>query len=150
MPRWMTIWWGLLTSVDYLLDTNVCMMYINGRSASVRDQILALPLSDVVICLIVKFELSYGAMRTNNPAATLTRQQSFLSCFASLPFDDRAALICGEVRARLTQLGTPIGPYDLQIAAIALAHDLTLVTHNVREFARVEGLRVEDWEVAIG
>jgi tRNA(fMet)-specific endonuclease VapC len=146
----MTIWWGLLTSVGYLLDTNVCIMYINGRSTSVRDRILVRPPSDVLICSIVKFELSYGAMRTNNPPATLARQQSFLSCFASLPFDDRAALICGEVRARLAQLGTPIGPYDLQIAAIALAYDLTLVTHNVREFARVEGLRVEDWEVAIG
>jgi tRNA(fMet)-specific endonuclease VapC len=122
-------------------------MYINGRSASVRGRILALPPSEVVICSIVKFELSYGAMRTNNPTVTLQRQQSFLSCFASLPFDDRAALICGEVRAKLAQLGTPIGPYDLQIAAIALAHDLTLVTHNAREFGRVEGLQVEDWEI---
>ena len=133
--------------MGYLLDTNVCIMYINGRSTSVRDRILAVSPTDIVICSIVKFELTYGAMRANNPTAALERQRDFLSCFTSCSFDDRAAFIGGQVRAQLAQLGTPIGPYDLQIASIALAHDLTLVTHNVREFERVPDLRVEDWEV---
>jgi tRNA(fMet)-specific endonuclease VapC len=56
------------------------------------------------------------------------------------------ALICGQIRTKLQKLGTPIGSYDLQIAAIALANDLILVTHNTREFERVEGLKLEDWQ----
>jgi tRNA(fMet)-specific endonuclease VapC len=67
--------------------------------------------------------------------------------FVSLPFGDEAAIVCGQIRARLASAGTPIGAYDLQIAAIALANNLTLVTHNTREFGRIEGLQVEDWEI---
>lgn len=67
--------------------------------------------------------------------------------FTSLPFDDIAAERFGDIRSYLADLGTPIGPYDLQIAAIALANNLILVTHNVDEFSRVEGLQLEDWEV---
>jgi tRNA(fMet)-specific endonuclease VapC len=63
-----------------------------------------------------------------------------------LPFDDAAAEAYGRLRAELARRGTPIGPNDLMIAAIALAHDLTLVTHNTAEFSRVSGLRLEDWE----
>ena len=85
-------------------------------------------------------------MKSNNPTRTLALQEEFLSCFLSLPFDDAAAIAFGRIRARLAALGTPIGPYDLQIAAIALTNDLTLVTHNIREFSRVRGLRIEDWE----
>jgi tRNA(fMet)-specific endonuclease VapC len=54
--------------------------------------------------------------------------------------------ICGQIRAQLQKLGTPIGSYDLQIAAIALANNLILVAHNTREFERVEGLKLEDWQ----
>ena len=70
----------------------------------------------------------------------------FLKQFQSLPFDDDAALIFGEVRAQLARIGRPIGPYDLQIAAIVLQHKLTLVTHNMAEFSRVPDLSCEDWE----
>lgn len=76
----------------------------------------------------------------NNLLATLFAQ------FHSLPFDGRAAQIFGEIRADLARKGTPIGPYDLQIAAIALAHNVTLVTHNSVEFGRIATLRLEDWE----
>ncbi len=58
----------------------------------------------------------------------------------------KPSLICGQIRAKLQKLGTPIGSYDLQIAAIALANDLILVTHNTKEFERVEGLNLEDWQ----
>ena len=64
----------------------------------------------------------------------------------SLPFDDDASMMYGRIRARLAALGTPIGSNDIQIAAIALVNDLTLVTHNLGEFSRVDGLRTEDWE----
>jgi tRNA(fMet)-specific endonuclease VapC len=133
----------------YLLDTNVCAMYLNGRSASVRDRILSTPSDEMAVCSVVKTELFYGAMRSNNPNRTLQRQQNFLGRFVSLPFGDEAALIGGQVRARLASSGTPIGSYDLLIAAIALANNLTLVTHNTREFERVDGLQIEDWEVEV-
>jgi tRNA(fMet)-specific endonuclease VapC len=131
----------------YLLDTNVCVMYLNGRSISVRDRLHSISLAEMAVCSIVKAELFYGAMRSNNPTRTLERQQDFLASFVSLPFDDEVALVCGQIRARLASTGTPIGACDLLIAAIALANNLTLVTHNTREFGRVNGLQVEDWEV---
>ena len=131
----------------YLLDTNVCVMYINGRSESVRDRILSTSTDEMAVCSIVKAELFYGAMRSNNSTRTLERQQGFLNRFTSLPFDDEAALIFGQIRAQLGRRGTPIGAYDLQIAAIALAHNLMLITHNTAEFSRVNDLQIEDWEV---
>jgi len=63
-----------------------------------------------------------------------------------LPLDEQAARVAGQVRAQLAALGTPIGPYDVQIAAIALVNNLILVTHNTGEFGRVNGLQIEDWE----
>ncbi len=133
--------------MQYLLDTNVCVMHLNGRSESIRDRLFHTPIQNMAVCSVVKAELFYGAMKSNNPTRTLERQQEFLARFISLPFDDKAAIVFGEVRANLASAGTPIGPYDLQIAAIALANDLTLVTHNTREFSRVNGLRLEDWQV---
>ncbi len=131
----------------YLLDTNVCVMYLNGRSASVRDRLHSIALEEMAVCSIVKAELFYGAMRSNNPTRTLQRQQEFLNNFVSLPFDDKVALVCGQIRGSLASAGTPIGICDLMIAAIALSNQLTLVTHNTREFGRVDGLQVEDWQV---
>jgi tRNA(fMet)-specific endonuclease VapC len=131
----------------YLLDTNVCVVYLNGRSTAVRDRLLATPLTEMAVCSVVKSELFYGAMRSNNPTRTLERQQEFLNRFVSLPFADEAAFAFGQIRAELASAGTPIGAYDLQIAAIALVNNLTLVTHNIREFKRIEKLKVDDWEV---
>lgn len=130
----------------YLLDTNVCVVYLNGRSPSVHDRLLATLAEDMAVCSVVKSELFYGAFRSNNPQRTLERQQAFLSQFVSLPFQDEAALLVGRIRAKLAKAGTPIGSYDLQIAAIALVNNLILVTHNTREFERVEGLQIEDWQ----
>jgi len=130
----------------YLLDTNVCVVYLNGRSELVRDRLRSTPVEDMAVCSVVKFELFYGAFRSNNSARTLERQQAFLSRFASPPFGDETALLAGQIRAKLASAGTPIGSYDLQIAAIALANNLILVTHNTREFERVDGLQTEDWE----
>ncbi|WP_419756919.1 type II toxin-antitoxin system VapC family toxin [Anabaena sp. FACHB-595] len=101
---------------------------------------------DIAVCSVVKAELFYGAMKSNNPERTLARQQQFLNLFVSLPFDDVTALTYGRIRAALAISGTPIGPNDLQIAAIALVNNLILVTHNTSEFNRVNGLQIEDWE----
>ena len=131
----------------FLLDTNACIVYLNRPMSAVMQRLESLSPADIVVCSVVKAELFYGAMRSNNPTRTLTLQEAFLNNFVSLPFDDRAARIFGTIRAELGTLGTPIGPYDLQIAAIALVNNLTLVTHNIREFSRVSGLVIEDWEL---
>lgn len=134
--------------MTYLLDTNVCIRYLNGRAPSVQRRLRQLRPADVVACSIVKAELFYGSRRSHDPVRSLMVQREFLKPYRSLPFDDAAAEIAGLVRAQLADRGTPIGPYDVQISAIALANDCTLVTHNVREFSRVSDLMIEDWESA--
>jgi len=134
--------------VTYLLDTNVCIRYLNGRAPSVQRRLRQLRPADVVVCSIVKAELFYGSQRSHDPVRSLAVQREFLRPYRSLPFGDAAAEIAGLLRAQLADRGTPIGPHDVQIAAIALANDCTLVTHNVREFSRVSDLMIEDWESA--
>ena len=84
---------------------------------------------------------------STDPAANRARVETFTQPYRSLPFDDAAAEHFATIRRHLETLGTTIGPYDLQIAAIALAHGCTLVTHNTEEFSRVPGVLLEDWEV---
>ncbi len=130
----------------YLLDTNVCIRYLNGRSWQVVQRLQSLPVEQVAVCSVVKAELFYGAMKSQTPARSLAKQQVFLQPFQSLPFDDQAAEHYGRIRADLAAKGTPIGPNDFMIAAIALAYNAVLVTHNIREFSRVSDLELEDWE----
>ncbi|HYW20838.1 MAG TPA: type II toxin-antitoxin system VapC family toxin [Nodularia sp. (in: cyanobacteria)] len=133
-------------SLIYLLDTNVCIIYLKGRSSSVSHYIDNLEVDKISVCSVVKAELFFGSMKSNNPQKNLNIQKSFLQQFVSLPFDDSCAEVYGKIRADLANTGTPIGSNDIQIASIALANNLILVTHNVREFSRVEGLKIEDWE----
>lgn len=93
--------------------------------------------------MIVLHELYYGAFNSTKLEQNLDELSSFE--LPMLPFEMGDARVAGEVRAALRQLGTPIGAFDLLIAGQALARDLTIVTNNVREFSRVQGLRVEDW-----
>lgn len=132
--------------MTFLLDTNVCIRYMNGRAPGVREHLQRLLPADVVLCAVVKAELAYGAWRSRDPRQALAAQQHFMRPYRSLPFDDPAAAIAGLIRAELATAGTPIGPYDLLIAAIALANQCTLVTHNVGEFGRVSSLQLVDWE----
>jgi tRNA(fMet)-specific endonuclease VapC len=135
--------------VSRLLDTNSIIDHLRrGPASKVTARLAAAPAGSVYLCSVVLAELFYGAMhgaaahRTANLAllARLRRQ------FTSLPFDDRAAEEYGKVRAHLAARGTLIGPNDLMIAAIALANQMTLVTHNTTEFSRVPGLSLEDWQ----
>jgi tRNA(fMet)-specific endonuclease VapC len=132
--------------MSYLLDTNVWARYLNGRSPAIRQKFREVDLTQVFICSIVKSELAYGAFKSRNPDLTYRKQNDFITLFVSLPFDDASALIFGRLKAQLELTGEMIGIKDLQIAAIALANDLTLVTHNTAEFGRVAGLKIEDWE----
>jgi tRNA(fMet)-specific endonuclease VapC len=132
--------------VKYLLDSNACIGYLNGRATGILKRLYVLPVQEITVCSVVKAELFYGAMRSVNPAQAMAKQREFLDRFVSLPFDDRAAEFYGQIRARLAAQGLPIGPNDLMIASIALSNQLILVTHNIREFSRVDGLQIEDWE----
>jgi tRNA(fMet)-specific endonuclease VapC len=132
--------------MTYLLDTNTCIKYLNGKSENIRQRLEASQPQDIVLCSVVKAELFYGAMKSANPQKNLAKLQPFVSRFVSFPFDDAASTEYGRIRAELEKQGTPIGPNDLLIAAIGLANDITVVTHNTREFSRVAGLRLEDWE----
>ena len=131
----------------YLLDTNTCIIYLKGKNIHLKEKLDSISISEIAVCSIVKSELFYGAMRSAKPESNLKLQQGFLDKFVSLPFNDEAAIIFGNIRAELTSKGTPIGGYDLQIAAIALANNLILVTHNTREFSRIPQLQLQDWEV---
>ncbi|NCO76662.1 MAG: type II toxin-antitoxin system VapC family toxin [Cyanobacteria bacterium] len=134
------------SSLVYLLDTNVCIVYLKGKAERVKTCLDGLRREQIAVCSVVKGELFYGAIGSNNPQKALNLQRAFLSQFVSLPFDDSCAEVYGKIRRNLASQGKPIGGNDLLIASIALANNLVLVTHNVREFSRVEDLQVEDWE----
>jgi tRNA(fMet)-specific endonuclease VapC len=132
--------------MKYSLDTNTCIRVINQRSPQARTKLLSTPAQEVVVCSVVRAELFYGAAKSQTPEQTRKKQELFLQAFKSLAFDDNAASIYGRIRAELERAGTPIGPLDMQIAAIVLAHNLILITHNTREFSRISGLTIQDWE----
>lgn len=132
--------------MTYLLDTNACVRFLNDRTSPVGRRVAITPRQDIYLCTIVQLELYYGAYRSAQQERNIATLERFFNEFTCLAFDGRAAIICGQIRAQLAAAGSPIGPYDLQIAAIALVNNLILVTHNTREFDRVEGLQFEDWE----
>ncbi len=131
----------------FLLDTNVCVQYLRGKNVMVRQRLAACPTHEVRLCSVVLLELHLGVLRSARPAKNRADLDQFAAPFTRLPFDDAAAEICARVRHHLESQGLPIGPYDVQIAAIALANGCTLVTHNTAEFSRVPGLLLEDWEL---
>lgn len=131
--------------MTHLLDTNICIAYLNGRDAAVRDRLLALQPSDVLLCSVVKAELLFGARKSARVEDNLLRLTDFFQPFASLAFDDQAADRYGVIRAQLEREGQLVGSNDLMIAAISLAHDVTLVTRNQPEFRRIPGLRIAVW-----
>ena len=135
--------------MSHLLDTNSWVNYLRRGSASkVTARLAAAPQGSVFLCSVVLAELIYGAIHSGPAyrAANLLKVATLRQDFVSLPFDDAAAEEYGKIREHLAVLGTPIGPNDLMIASIALANQLTLVTHNTKEFGRVPGLVLEDWQ----
>lgn len=132
--------------MKYLLDTNTCIRFVNGRAPQIRERMGTVSDSDIAISTVTKGEMYAGSAKSQTPQRSRARQDAFFVRFASLPFDEAAADEFGRIRAHLELAGTPIGPYDMQIAAIAIVNNLILVTHNTKEFGRVSGLEIEDWE----
>jgi tRNA(fMet)-specific endonuclease VapC len=131
----------------YLVDTNVCIHFLNGTSPSVENNFRALSPSRIAICSIVKAELLFGARNSQQMDANLQRLKLFFAPLKSLPFDDLCADEYGLIRSDLTARGRLIGPNDMLIAAVARAHNAVLITHNTREFSRITGLQLDDWEI---
>jgi tRNA(fMet)-specific endonuclease VapC len=131
--------------VRYLLDTNVCVDYLNGRYPAVVARIQRAAPEDLCLSSVVVGELRYGADRSGRPKANHVRIDSLVGELECLDFDLRAAAVYGRVRAGLEARGKPIGPNDMLIAAHALSRRLVLVTDNVGEFRRVKSLKVENW-----
>ena len=130
----------------YLLDSNACIRILNGESPPLQRRLRSCSPNEISLCSVVKAELIYGALRSARRAENLRLLKRFFEVFGSVPFDDECAEAYGSIRSELENVGTPIGPNDLMIAAIARTNDLILVTHNVKEFSRVVGLEIEDWE----
>jgi tRNA(fMet)-specific endonuclease VapC len=130
----------------YLLDTNVCIHLLNNRHSEIEQHFRNHSPADIALCSIVKAELLFGARHSQKVEANLQLLSHFFAPLNSLSFDDRCAQEYGLIRADLSAQGKIIGPNDLLIAAIARANDAVLVTHNTKEFARITGLRLEDWQ----
>ncbi len=129
----------------YLLDTNVCVDYLNGRYPSVTERLHRCRPIDVCSSAIVAAELRYGAEKSGRRRQNHVRLDQFLAEIAVVDFDAEASILYGRVRAALERDGTLIGPNDMLIAAHALSLRLTLVTDNVKEFSRIRGMRLENW-----
>lgn len=130
----------------YLLDTNACIRILNDVSPPLIKQLASHAPSEIRLCSIVKAELIYGARHSQRVPENLRLLANFFAPFVSLPFNDHCAEQYGQIRAELARTGMLIGPNDLLIAAIARTYDLTLITHNIEEFGRINALRLEDWE----
>ncbi len=120
--------------MTYLLDTNVCIRLLNNSSPAVTSRLACEQSKNILLCTVVEIELYYGADRSPQMKRNLALLERFFSQFTILPLDEPSARLAGQIRAELAASGTPIGPYDLQIAAIALVNNLVLVTHNITEF----------------
>jgi tRNA(fMet)-specific endonuclease VapC len=129
----------------YLLDSNIWIEILKGRNARLINRFTQSSVVDLATCSPVRAELMYGAEKYEDAKARREEVSVTLNKVVSLPFDDRCADQYGIIRHDLEKRRCVIGPLDLQIAAIALVHDLTVVTGNVGEFSRVHGLRVENW-----
>jgi len=133
----------------FLFDTDFVVELLRGRLSAAADARLHdVPAARQHICSVTLSELVYGARRSARPAHHLRLIESvLLPCVKVVTFDAAAAYVAGALRARLEGGGEPLSFPDLQIAAAAMANDLTLVTGNTRHFARVPGLRLENWLV---
>lgn len=130
----------------FLPDTNVWIRFLNPGENQVKKRFLSADPSTICLCSVVKAELFFGALKSTRIKENLGLLDELFANFESVFFDDDAARKYGEIRCDLDRKGTPIGPNDLMIAAIASVYEAVLVTHNTREFERVKGLKVEDWE----
>jgi tRNA(fMet)-specific endonuclease VapC len=132
-----------------MLDTNICIFAIKGaktaRYSKIVDTIAYQLASGLCVSTITFAELEYGVANSSYPEKNAVALMNFLAVIDVLPFDEKAGAEFGKIKSDLRRRGTPIGAFDMLIAAHAKSHGLTLVTNNIKEFSRVEDLKIEDW-----
>jgi tRNA(fMet)-specific endonuclease VapC len=130
--------------MTYLLDTDTCIGVLRQKPGMVERLTKIAPV-DCAVSMITVYELFCGVEKARDPANERQKVERFIAAITTLPFDHEAAETAARIRGELERQGTPIGPYDMLIAGQAVASSLTLVTNNVAEFRRVNGLSVESW-----
>lgn len=128
-----------------MLDTNICIYVIKQKPAEVLARFNSYAVGDIVVSSITVAELQFGVRKSQQPERNQKALDQFLLPLLVVDFDQIAAASYGAIRATLERQGRPLGPLDMLIAAHALCLGLTLVTNNVGEFDRVQGLAVENW-----
>ena len=131
--------------MKYYLDTNIIIYAVKNSYPQIWEHLRRIPSQSIMIPEIVMAEIEYGAQKSKNYSTTISKYKPFTDVFFKEAFSGRAVERYGTIRAALEQKGTPIGPNDLIIASTVLANGGVLVTKNISEFSRIEGLIIEDW-----
>jgi len=134
--------------IRFMLDTNACIGVINGKPASLRERLLEVPAVGVAISQIVRYELEFGVCRSSQQERNKANLSHFLRYIQVLDWQDEQTIEAAQIRCELARKGQPIGHYDTLIAAHTRSLNAVLITHNTREFSRVDGLQLDDWEIA--
>ena len=129
----------------FLLDTNICIYIINKHPPEVFERFRQIELMQLHIPTIAIFELYFGLEKNQSHKRNATFLENFIAPLSITGFSVEAAKHAAKIRYQLREQGTPIGAYDIQIAAIALAEDMILLTNNTKEFERIEGLKLKNW-----
>ena len=132
--------------MKYLLDSNALSVWARRSSANFLSHLITVSPTDLCISSVVEMEILFG-IELNAQFSYLASIQALLRELPILTFDSSSAFQAAKIRAQLQRIGRPIGAYDALIAATALAKSLIVVTHNTREFSRIAGLQVEDWQL---
>jgi len=128
-----------------MLDTNICIYIIKNKPKSVKEHFHAYHIGELCISSITVSELMYGVYKSEHKEKNLQVIEAFLLPFEIIDYDYSASIEYGKIRAYLEKKGQVIGNMDMQIAGHALALDLTLVTNNLKEFQRVDRLKLDNW-----
>jgi tRNA(fMet)-specific endonuclease VapC len=131
--------------MKYMLDTNICIYLIKQNPIQVKEKFETISAGDICISSITVAELAYGIEKSRHQDRNRAALERFLTALVVVSFDALAAVQFGKIRRLPETAGTPVGAYDLLIAAHAQSLDLSLVTNNQREFSRIPKLKVENW-----
>jgi len=131
----------------YFLDTNICIYIINNKIPHLIIRYIDCKKKSLKIPSLVLYELYFGAEKSERREQNIANIKVFIAEIDIIPFDTECAILGGKIRANLKRKGQMIGDYDILIAATVLSAGGTLVTNNTREFARIPGLKVQDWTI---
>jgi tRNA(fMet)-specific endonuclease VapC len=130
--------------VSYLLDTDICIYWLNGRQ-NVRDRLLEVGWDEVTTSVIIQAELYYGAYNSSQVTDNLSRVDAFINGVVVLSLHEETLKRFGKLKAHLRQMGQPLADFDLLIASTALVENKILVTNNTRHYKRIPDLKLENW-----